>query len=42
MKEKMEDNQEYFYNESAFLRIFLDLMNQSQKDEVDDDFPEEL
>ena len=42
IKEKMEDNPEYFFNESSFLRIFLDLMSQPNNQEVDDDLPEEL
>lgn len=42
IKEKMEDNPEYFFNESSFLRIFLDLMNQSKNQEAEDDMPEEL
>lgn len=42
IKEKMEDNPEYFFNESSFLRIFLDLMNQSENQETEDDMPDEL
>ena len=42
MSEKMEDNPNYFFKETAFLRVFMDLMNASDDVECDDDEPESL
>ena len=43
--EKMEDDPDYFFKETAFLRIFLKFINQvsvSTDDEDDDDLPDDL
>ena len=43
IKEKMEDNPDFFFKESSFLRVFLDMMNtQTSSASNDDDLPEEL
>ena len=42
MSEKMEDNPNYFFKETAFLRVFMDLMNSSDDGECDNDEPESL
>lgn len=47
--EKMEDNPNYFFKDTAFLRVFLEMLPQYSKQEVDsesengdDDEPESL
>lgn len=43
MSEKIEDNPNYFFKETAFLRVFMDIMNENRPSSVpDDDEPESL
>ena len=43
MKEKMEDNPDFFFKESSFLRVFLDMMKaKTSSAPTDDDMPEDL
>lgn len=40
--EKMEDNPDYFFKDTAFLNIFMSFTQQSSADDDNDDKPEEL
>ncbi len=42
IQEKLEDNPNHFFNETAFLRVFLDFMNDNEKNEDASDEPESL
>ena len=50
ISEKMEDNPNYFFKDTAFLRVFLDMLPKNAKDQKvnlegeseDDDAPESL
>ena len=43
MTEKMEDNPNYFFKETAFLRVFMDFLEpESLATKVDIDEPESL
>ena len=42
MQEKLEENPNYFFKETAFLRVFLDFLKKDEEDDVMDDVPESL
>jgi len=42
MQEKLEDNPNYFFKETAFLRVFLGFLNKENEEEDIDDVPESL
>lgn len=43
IQEKLEDNPNYFFKETAFLRVFLGFLNKEEEEPEDtDDFPESL
>ena len=45
IEEKLEDNPNYFFKETAFLRVFLGFLNKEEKQEEPedaDDVPESL
>ena len=42
IQEKLEDNPNYFFKESAFLRVFLNFLNKDENNEGIDDVPESL
>ncbi len=42
MQEKMEENPNFFFKETAFLRVFLGFLNKDDKNEEIDALPESL
>ena len=42
MQEKLEENPNYFFKETAFLRVFLDFLKKDEENDVMDDVPESL
>ena len=43
IQEKLEDNPNYFFKETAFLRVFLGFLNKEEEEpEETDDLPESL
>ena len=42
MQEKQEENPNYFFKETAFLRVFLDFLKTDEEAEDMDDIPESL
>lgn len=43
MEEKLEENPNYFFKETAFLRVFLDFLNKEKEDtDIIDNIPESL
>ena len=43
MQEKLEENPNFFFKETAFLRVFLDFLKKDESQEdVADDIPEAL
>ena len=40
IKEKLEENSNYFFKETAFLRVFLDFLKKDEEDDAMDDVPE--
>lgn len=42
IQEKLEDNPNYFYNDTAFVRVFLDFLHQDKQTDNVDVEPEEL
>ena len=40
MLEKLEENPNYFFKETAFLRVFLDFLKKEEDDDSLDDVPE--
>ena len=42
IKEKLEENSNYFFKETAFLRVFLDFLKKDEEDDAMDDVPESL
>ena len=43
IQEKLEDNPNYFFKETAFLRVFLGFLNKEEEEPEDtDDLPESL
>lgn len=42
MQEKLEENPNYFFKETVFLRIFLDFLKTDEEAEDMDDIPESL
>ena len=40
--EKLEENPNYFFKETAFLRVFLDFLKKDEEDDAMDDVPESL
>lgn len=43
MQEKLEENPNYFFKETAFLRVFLDfLKKEGENQDVEDDSPDPL
>ena len=42
MQEKLEENPNYFFKETAFLRVFLDFLKTDEEAEDMDDIPESL
>jgi hypothetical protein len=42
MQEKLEENPNYFFKETAFLRVFLGFLNNEEETEDVDDVPESL
>ena len=42
MQEKLEENPNYFFKETAFLRVFLDFLKTDEVAEDMDDIPESL
>ena len=42
IKEKLEENPNYFFKETAFLRVFLDFLKKNEEDDAMDDVPESL
>jgi hypothetical protein len=42
IKEKLEENPNYFFKETAFLRVFLDFLKKDEEDDAMDDVPESL
>lgn len=42
IKEKLEEKSNYFFKETAFLRVFLDFLKKDEEDDAMDDVPESL
>ena len=42
IQEKLEENPNYFFKETAFLRVFLSFLNKEEEAEDVDDVPESL
>jgi len=42
MQEKLEENPNHFFKETAFLRVFLDFLKKNEEDDAMDDVPESL
>jgi len=42
IQEKLEENPNYFFKETAFLRVFLGFINKEEDTEDVDDVPESL
>lgn len=42
IQSKLEENPNYFFKETAFLRVFLEFLNKGDEDDIEDDLPESL